>query len=71
MALDWVQNFVYVQYLVDQLMDFNKIFVNVLILTKRKVRTITNYFSYFSTELWPMMSEFYFHLISREQIDGF
>ena len=25
MALDWCQNFVYAQYLVDQLMDFDKI----------------------------------------------
>ena len=72
MALDWCRNFVYAQYLVDQLMHFDNILLMHWYWQNVGKDSYNLFFVSFQLSYGPwLMSEFYFHLISWEQIDGF
>ena len=72
MALDWCCNFVYALYLVDQLMDFDKILYKHWYWWNVVKDNYKLFFFIFQRSYGPwLMSEFCFHLISWEQIDGF
>ena len=65
MALDWCQNFVYAQYLVDQLMDFDKILEMLWYWRNVGKDNYKLFFAIFQPSYSPwLMSEFYFHLMS-------
>ena len=72
MALDWCRNFVYAPYFVDQLMDFDKFLLMHWYWQNVHKDNYKLFFITFQLSYGPwLMSEFCFHLISWEQIDGF
>ena len=72
MALDWCWNFVYAQYLVHQLMEFNKILYMHWYWPNVGKDNYKLFFVISQLSYGPwLMSKFCLHLISWEQIDGF
>ena len=72
MALDWCRNFVYAPYFVDQLMDFDNFLLMHWYWQNVRKDSYKLFFITFQLSYGPwLMSEFCFHLISWEQIDGF
>ena len=72
MIPDWCRNFVYAQYLVDQLMDFDNILLMHWYWQNVGKDNDKLFFVIFQLSNGPwLMSEFYFHLISWERFNGF